>query len=171
MPDEAQAQDATSTETFDFDTWLGEQPEHVKKGYEGHTAGLKSALQTEREQRKEFTKQLGELSKRADKGSEAEKALSETLTRLQETERRAAFFEGAGKSEIGCTNAKAAYLVANAGGLFTRAGEPDWNAIKAEAPELFARKVPPGNAGSGNGSPPAQKADMNSYIRAASGRG
>lgn len=171
MPDEVQAQDAATTDTFDFDTWLGEQPEHVKKGYEGHTAGLKTALQTEREQRKEFAKQLSELSKVAEKGSELERALGETSTRLEESERRAAFFEGAGKSEIGCTNAKAAYLVANAGGLFKRSGEPDWDAIKKEAPELFARKVPPGNAGSGNGSPPAQKADMNTYIRAQAGRG
>jgi hypothetical protein len=171
MPDEAQAQDATSTETFDFDTWLGEQPEHVKKGYEGKTQGLHSALEKERTGRQDLSKELKRLEKLAGEGSEAQKALGEMSTRLEQAERERDFIRDASRTEIGCANPDLAYLVAVAKNLFTRSGDPDWAAIKTAAPELFARKVPPGNAGSGNGSPPAQKADMNSYIRAASGRG
>lgn len=166
--DNGQANDA-----FDFDTWLGEQPEHVRKGYEGKTQGLHSALQTERDQRKEIARQLKDLAPRAEKGSELEKALGETSTRLEQAEQRAAFYEDAIKPEIGCTNVKAAFLVASADNLFKRSGEPDWAAIKAAAPELFGTRIktPPGNAGSGNGSPPPAKVGMNEWIRAASGRG
>ncbi len=170
MPNETPATEAATepTEQFDFDAWLGEQPEHVRKGYEGKTAGLHSALETERQQRKEFAKQLRDASAKAEKGSELEKALGETSTRLEQAEQRAAFYEEGGKPEIGCTNLKAAFLVASAEGLFKRSGEPDWAGIKAAAPELFAgRKTPPGNAGSGNGSPPAQKVGMNEWIRQA----
>lgn len=175
MPDESQAQAgdaaAASNDNFDFDAWLGEQPEHVKKGYESKTQGLHSALEREREERKTVAKQVKELLPRAEKGSEAEKALGEMSTRLEQANQRAAFLEEAVRPEIGCANPKAAFLVAQADGLFKRSGEPDWIAIKQAAPELFARKVPPGHAGSGNGSSLAQKADMNAFIRAASGRG
>lgn len=176
MPNEAtdtQEQEATteSNGEFSFETWLGEQPEHVKKGYESHTAGLKSTLEKERSDRKEFARLLKELTPKAEKGSELEKALGETSTRLEQTERKLAFVEEASKPEIGCSNARAAFLVAEADGLFKRSGEPDWAAIKAAAPELFGRKAPPGNAGSGNGSPPVGKADMNTAIRQMAGRG
>lgn len=171
MPDETQEAGTENIE-FSFDSWLGAQPEHVRKGYETHTAGLRSALETERTQRKEFASQLKGLSAKAEKGSEAERALGEMSSRVEQAEQRAAFYEEAGKPEIACTNPKAAFLVASAEGLFKRSGEPDWNAIKQAAPELFGqRKTPPGNAGSGNGSPPAQKGDMNAFIRAAAGRG
>jgi hypothetical protein len=172
MPDEAQAQDAgTESNDFDFDAWLGEQPDHVKKGYEGKTSGLHSALETERTQRKEFAKQLKDLTTKAEKGSEAEKALGEMSSRVEQAEHRAAFYEDAGKPEIGCTNPKAAFLVASADNLFKRSGEPDWAAIKQAAPELFAsRKTPPGNAGTGNGAPAPKGGTMNDYIRAAAGR-
>lgn len=175
MPDSnEQPTDGTEAQSdapqFDFTAWLGEQPEHVRSGLESHTAGLKSALDGEREQRKEFSRQLREATAKAEKGSEIEKALNETSSRLEVAEQRAAFFEDAGKAEIACTNPRAAFLIAQAEGLFRKSGEPDWAAIKASAPELFGRKTPPGNAGSGNGSPPPRSGGMNEYIRAASGR-
>lgn len=161
-----------ATDTFDFDTWLGEQPEHVRKGYEGKTQGLHSALESERQQRKDFARQLRDLEKTATEGSDAKKALGEMSARAELAEQRAAFFEEAGKPEIGCSNPKAAFLVASADNLFKRSGEPDWAAIKAAAPELFAgRKPAPGHAGNGSGAPPPQRVDMNTMIRAAAGRG
>ena len=172
MSDQQPAVDAQDTtqaaEPFDFDAWLDEQPQHVKQGLEGHTTGLKTALETERNQRKELAKEVKRLSGTAEKGSEAEKALGEMSTRLEQAEQRAAFMEEAIRPEIGCSNPRTAFLVASAEGLFKRSGEPDWTAIKQAAPELFgARKTPPGNAGSGNGSPPAQKVGMNEWIRQA----
>lgn len=156
---------------FDYDAWFGEQPDHVRSGLDAHTSALKNALESERSQRKEFSKQLRDLTAKAEKGSEAEKTLGEMSARLEQAEQRAAFYEEAGRAEIACSNPKAAFLVASAEGLFTKRGDPDWPAIKAAAPELFGRKtVPAGNAGSGNGSPPAPGGSMNDFIRAASGR-
>lgn len=174
MPDETNAPDGQAAgggdeeqSPFNFDAWLGEQPATVKDGLAQHTAALKNALENERSQRKEFSKQLRELTAKAEKGSEAEKTLGEMSTRLEQAEQRAAFYEEAGRAEIACTNPKAAFLVASADGLFNKRGQPDWPAIKAAAPELFGRKgPPPGNAGSGNGSPPAPAADINAFIRA-----
>lgn len=170
MPEQEQAQVAEAQEPGempDFAAWLESQPDPVKSLVSGKIERLHGDLHSERQQRKEISKQLTELSKRAEKGSELEKALGETSTRLEQTERRLAFVEDANKPEIGCSNARAAFLVAEADGLYKRSGEPDWAAIKAAAPEFFARRTPPGNAGSGNGSPPAEKPSMNNFIRQA----
>ena len=70
--------------------------------------------------------------------------LSEMSTRAEQAEQRAAFYEEAGRPEIGCSNPKAAYLIAASEGLFTKRGDPDWPAIKAAAPELFGRKTDTG---------------------------
>lgn len=168
---QAQATEATTTEpAFNFDEWLEEQPEHVKKGYEGKTQGLHSALEKERTTAKDLAKELKKLSGIAEQGSEAQKALGEMSTRLEQAERERDFIREASKPEIGCANPDLAFLVAQAKDLFRRSGEPDWGAIKAAAPELFTRRTPPGNAGSGNGSPPAEKLDMNTAIRRMAGR-
>lgn len=173
MPDEQQGQEADSNETttFDFDAWLGEQPEQVRSGIDSHTAGLKSALQQEREQRKDAIKQLRDMTGKAEQGSELAKQLAEMTTRAEQAEQRTAFFEDAGRAEIACNNPRAAYLIASADGMFTKRGEPDWAAIKAAAPELFGRKTPPGNAGSGNGNQVQPGKDMNNFIRTSAGRG
>lgn len=168
----AEATDSTTTGTdFDFDAWLGEQPEHVKKGYEGKTSGLHSALESERTQRKQLASDLKKLSGAAEKGSEAQKALDEMSTRLEKAERKADFYREAGRPEIGCADVDTAFLVAEAKGLFRRSGEPDWAALKAEHPLLFARKVAAGNAGTGTQSTPVTEGGMNQFIRAAAGRG
>ena len=175
MPNETEGQEATNEssneQAFNFDAWLGEQPEHVRKGYETHTSGLKTALENERQQRKGFADQLKKLVPQVEKGSELEKALGETSTRLEQIERQLDFVREASKPEIGCSNPDLAYLVAQSKDLFSRTGAPDWNAIKQAAPELFGRKPPPGNAGNGNGSPPPQPVGMNAFIRQAAGRG
>lgn len=176
MAGEQQAQGETPTgeqaqaADFNFDTWLGEQPEHVRGALDNHTAGLKSALDKERNDRKDLVKELKRLEAAAGQGSEAQKALGEMSSRLEVAEQRAAFYEEAGRPEIGCSNPKAAFLVAQADGLFTKRGDPDWAAIKATAPEFFARKVVPGNAGVGTQITPVAAGGMNEFIRSATGR-
>lgn len=170
MSDQQQAADTQdTTDSFDFDTWLGEQPEHVRKGYESKTQGLHSALEKERTTAKDLSKEMKRLSGLAEKGSEAQKALDEMSTRLERAERERDFIREASKPEIGCLDPDTAFLVATAKDLFKRSGEPDWTAIKQASPALFGTrtKTPPGNAGSGNGSPPAQKVGMNEWIRQA----
>jgi hypothetical protein len=152
-----------------FDGWLAAQPETVQTLVAQHTTGLKSALESERQQRKEFAKQLRDATAKAEQGSAAQQALQEITGRAEQAERRAAFFEEANRADVGCTNARAAYLVASAENLFTKAGEPDWKRIKDAAPELFQRKLPSANAGNGTQIPP-KGGGMNDFIRRSAGR-
>lgn len=167
MPQGEQEQGQGQSEKLVFADWLEAQPESIKNLVGGKVNQLHGELRAARDQRKEFADQLKELLPKAEKGSELERVLNETTTRLEQAEQRAAFYEEAGKPEIGCSNPKAAFLVASAEGLFSRRGEPDWTAIKAAAPELFARKVAPGNAGNGTQAPPVTQGDMNTWIRSA----
>lgn len=56
---ETQPTPAVTPETFD--KWLETQPESVRKQYEAHTSGMKSALDAERAKAKEAAKQLKRL--------------------------------------------------------------------------------------------------------------
>lgn len=154
-----------------FEAWLLTQDETVRGLYENHTKGLKSALDSERTQRGELAKQLKEAAGKAEKGSELEKALNDATARAEMAERQAAFYVDASKPEIGCSNARAAFAIAQADGLFDRRGNPDWAAIKAAAPELFGHRVAAGNAGAGTNKPADPARSMNAYIRRAAGRG
>ena len=49
-----------------FDGWFESQPEGVRKLLDEHTGGLKSALKSERESRKDLEKQLRDLAKSKD---------------------------------------------------------------------------------------------------------
>lgn len=152
-----------------FDEWLPSQPEPIRALVEGHTSGLKTALASEREQRKELARQLRDATAAAEKGSTLAKTLEEISGRAEAAEKRAVFFEMASQPGIGCTNPRAAFLVAQAEGLFRKDGTPDWAALQVVAPELF-RKAGQANAGAGVGAPPPAKASMNDFIRRSTGR-
>lgn len=158
---EEQAQDAPSFESF-----YGGLDEATRSLVDGHVSGLKNALQSERQQRGELAKQIKDLAGKSEKGSELEKQLTEASTRLELAERRAAFFEDAAKPEIGCTNARLAFVLAQAEEMFDKRGAPDWNAIKAAAPELF-RKAGNGSADGGAGGGQRHAVDMNEKLRRA----
>ena len=152
-----------------FDEWIGKQPEDVKALYTQHVTGLQNTVKATRDERDALRTQLKDLLPKAEKGSELEKSLTESLGKLELAERRAAFVEDAIKPEIGCRNPKAAFLLAQADNLFDRRGSPDWAAIKAAAPELFGAPKVNANAGDGTDKQPP-KADMNQYIRHMAGR-
>lgn len=173
MPDETTPQGESTEsegEPLDFGAWLETQPGNVKRAIESSTAGLHNALKSEREQRKELAKQLRDATAQAEAGSTLKQQLEEITGKHEQAERRAAFFEDAGRPEIGCTNPRAAFLVATADALFDKRGEPDWKAIRAAAPELFARKGASAHAGSGTQTAPPPAEDMNTRIRRATGR-
>lgn len=153
-----------------FDTWYGGLDATAKGLLDSHTNGLKTALQSERMQRQDLARQIADLQKSAAKGSDLEKQLTTLQASLTATERKAAFVEDAIRPEIGCVNVKAAYALAIADDLFDRQGRPDWNALKATAPELF-RKPGPGSADGGAGNGQKQNVSMNDIIRRAAGRG
>lgn len=136
-----------------FEAWLDGQPDNVRSLYNAHIGGLKSALTSERESTKSLSKQLRELQNAAEEGSELKKRLSDLQAQYDEIQRYNSFMDGA--AGAGCANAKAAYKIAKADeNLWKRDGAADWDAIKAEAPELFGTRKPEGNAGTGTGSDP-----------------
>ena len=121
------------------------------------------------------------MAGKAEKGSEAEAQLTklaDTLAEqerksaegLAEAERRAVFYEAA--HAAGITNLKLAYTVALQDEMFDKRGAVNFEALKAQYPELFGGKpsTPSGHAGAGTGSPPPAQADMNAFIRGSAGR-
>lgn len=153
-------------EPLSFEKWIGSQDEEVKGLLDSHTKGLKTALDAERETRKSFEKQIRELAAKAEKGSEAEKQLSDLSAQLELSNRRASFAESA--SREGVTNPKALFTLAAAGDFFDKKGEVDFASLKKEYPEFFKQPIPQGNAGEGQNSQ-APVNSMNDIIRRAAG--
>ena len=153
-----------------FEEFLEAQPEPVKALYNSHSEALMNTVRATREERDNFAKQIKQLTKGMAEGSEAKTQLEQMGAQLERTERRATFLEDAMRPEIQCRNAKAAWLLAEAGSLFDKKGNPDWAAIKADAPELFGVLAANANAGQGTQTPPAPQKNMNDFIRKASGR-
>ena len=175
MPDENQNQapnqqgdENKEQQPASFEAILEKDPK-IKELYEQHTAALLNTVKATREERDGLKNQVKELLAKSEKGSENEKALTETLLKLEATERRATFVEEAVKPGIDCRNPKAAYAYAVTVDAFDKKGNPDWELLKREVPELFGRSSPPAHGGSGTESPP-QANDINSMIRRAAGR-
>jgi hypothetical protein len=152
-----------------FDEWLTGQDEKVKAIINSRFTALENTVRNTRQERDDFAKQVKEILPKAEKGSEFEKNLTETLAKLEATERRATFVEEAVKPGIDCRNPKAAYALAVTIDAFDRKGNPDWTLLKNEAPELFGKLTPPAHGGSGTDTP-LQANDINSMIRRAAGR-
>lgn len=168
---EGQKQEQQQEEKLTFDGWYSKLEDPVKDLIDDHVTGLKSALNSEREERRRLSKQLTQLSKSADEGSEFQKQLNDTVGKLEEAERKAQFLEDA--HDQGISNLKLAYLAAKEEGLIKRDGSVDFLRLREVAPELFERKktpVPPANAGTGVGQSGAVKPDMNAWLRKAAGR-
>lgn len=165
-------QNETKEQPSSFDEWLSGQDAATKALLDQHTRGLKSALDSERTQRSELAKQLRDVSGKLEKGSDAHKIVEQLEARLEEKSREADFIANAIRPDVGCTNPKLAYLLASGDKLFDNRGNPDWEAIKIAAPELFQRKpLRPGSADAGEGRGQVRPPDMNSIIRRAAGRG
>ena len=155
-------------ETLTFDGWLEAQPEDVKNLLDVHTKGLSSALKSERENRKDLEKQLRDLAKKAEAGSDAEAQLTAMADQQATASRRADFYESAHRE--GVTNLKLAFTVAAQDELFDKKGNVDFGEMKKSYPELFGA-VAGANANAGNGTkaPPKAGKSMNDFIRQASG--
>lgn len=160
--------EGTSETPATFDEWIQAQPEDVQHLVTGHTAGLRSALDSERSERKALARQLRELTAKAEEGSELRGQLEKLNADYEITARKAAFYEGAPGN---VTNVRLAYLAAQDLGILEKDGSVDWSELQSAAPELFRRQqTPPAHAGNGTGQPPATRATMNDFIRAAAGR-
>lgn len=158
------AEEKVEGETLTFDGWLDQQPENVKNLLDVHTKGLKSALESERGSRKDLEKQLRDLAKKVEAGSETEKQLTELADQQASASRRADFYESAHRE--GVTNLKLAFTVAGQDELFDKKGNVDFGEMKKFYPELFGTVAGANaNAGSGTGKPPAATFSMDNYIR------
>lgn len=171
-PQGDQGHEGQGEKPLDFDGWLGAQDETVKGLIDTHLKGLKSALDAERTQRRDYEKQLRDAAAKLEKGSDAQKQLEEMAKRSEEDGKRADFFAAAHRA--GVTNLQLAWVAAKQDQIFDRKGDVDLEALKEAYPELFTApattKTPTGNAGAGTGNVPA-KNDMNALIRRAAGRG
>lgn len=154
-------QSGEQSEEQSFDQWLSTQDESVRKMYEDHTHGLRSALASERQSAKDLTKQLKKLSSELDQSSEAAKQLNQLSGKLEAAQLQADFYEEASKA--GCRDLRLAWLAAQADGLSVED-------VKEQHPELFRRTPPDTNAGTGNNNQNHQVRDMNTFIRRAAGR-
>lgn len=159
---------ANNGQPASFEEWLGGQADDVKSLVTGSIGKLQSALNDERTQRRTLAKQIDDLSKQAEQGSQLRAQLEKLSGDFEGASRKAAFYESA-PAEV--TNLRLAWLVANDAELIDKDGRTNWAKLKEAAPELFKRVTPPANAGAG-----AKQAgvddgrSMNAFIRAASGR-
>lgn len=160
-----------ATPPLNFDDWLGSQDESIKELIESRFTTLENTVKATRGERDTLAQDIKKLAKEQKEGSEARVQLDKMSAQLEATERRAAFLEEAMNPAIQCRNARAAWLLADAGQLFTKRGTPDWDAIKREAPELFGTPTARANAGNGTQQPPSPTQGMNDFIRKATGRG
>lgn len=157
-------------ETLTFDSWFATQDEAVKGLLDTHTNGLKSALQSERDQRGKLQGELKKVTKELEEGTEARKQLESITTKLDELETQNAVYETL--TAAGITNLKLGWMAVQASGALDKRGNVNIETLKAEYPELFKKAAPPpGNAGSGqNNGLPAGNGSMDDYIRRAAGR-
>lgn len=156
---------------LDFDEWINGQDEAIKGLISTRFQNLENTVKATRGERDGLAADIKKLAKDQKEGSEAKAALEKISAQLEATERRAAFLEEALNPAVQCKNARAAWLLADAGNLFTKRGTPDWDAIRAEAPELFGLPTARANAGNGTQTPPNPSQSMNDFIRKSAGRG
>lgn len=153
-----------------FDEWYGAQDETVKGLVDGHVKTLKGALDSERAARSELAKQIKELLPKAEKGSEAERAMQDLAAKLEAANQRADFFREASAAEVGCTRPLPAFLLAREIQAIDNKGRIDWAELKKQAPELFGKPpTPEAHAGAGTQGAGHQKVDMNTVLRKAAG--
>jgi hypothetical protein len=167
--------DETSTPVT-FDSWIKTQDESTQTLISDNISGLKSALNSERSERKQLAKQVKELLSKVDAGSETQKQLETISNQMTQAEQKAEFFERASTQDITGSNLTLAWIATKEGLLnqFTRRdGEIDYdslfNEIKETYPNLFS-KAAPGHAGSGTTQSAPAKRTMNDLILEAAGR-
>lgn len=162
-------EESSETTTVEsFDKWIEGQPESVKTLIATHISGLKSALESERGQRKDLNRKLGELRDKAKAGENVEAELNKVRDDLSKATARAHFYE---KAPSDVSNPQLALVAADQAGLIEDDGSCDWKEMRKRFPELFRKAVPKGDAGTGVTSPTKDVRSMNAFIRRAAGRG
>lgn len=168
-----QSNEQQNSETFE--TWLGAQPEEVKKKvqplFDAHIQNLRNTVKATRQERDDFERQLREATGKLAKDSDERKTFEGLADQLTEANRRAEFLEQAPANN--CNNPKAAYLLAKSLEAFDKKGNPDWKRLAEEAPQFFGeppKRNPKKTSGSGTNNEPSGTLTMNDWIRQQAGR-
>lgn len=176
-----------------LDEWLGAQGDDVRTVLnpllDAHVAGLKSALKSERQARRDadakvtdFGNKLKKFEGKDGESVELRKQFDELQAGFLEASRKANFLASAAEVQVDgkrLRNANAAYKLAKADDLFNDKGECDFNKLADAYPEFFEPIAKPpaaptgsrgSNAGNGAGRPPAAPVSFDDSIRFAAGR-
>jgi len=155
---------------LNWETWHKTLPKEVQTLIADHESGLKTALGSERDARKTAEKDLRDVAKKLEEGSEAQIEVLKLADDVAVGNTKADFYEDA--HEAGISNLKLAYHVATTEDLIDKRGNVDFDKMKENFPELFTKptRKPQGGAGAGAGDDLGQKAGMNAWIRSQAGR-
>lgn len=158
------------------ESWFGALPEDAKtiaqKWHDEKVVGLKSALGSERDDRKtdrtSFQKQLTDAIAKASGEGKAE--LEKISASLSESGTRSDFYADA--HEAGAGDLRLAWAAVKEYELYDRKGNPDIEALKTKCPYLFQSAAttvlrPRVSAGAGTRTLPDPQNDMNARIRKA----
>lgn len=162
---QSQQGDGNQQPALTWDTWLADQSDEVKALAETANAGLKTALQSERDARKQLDAQLKKLSKSAGDNAELTQTIEDLRTQLEGQTRKANFATDLGNS---VTDVELAFIAAERIGAFDRDGRVNVEKLKAAHPALFNKQPaapPPGNHANGSGNPGGAGTDINALIR------
>lgn len=157
-------------DVLEWDTFHKSLPTEAQKLISDRESGLKTALSSERDARKDAESDLRAVAADLEKGSEAQEKVLKLADQVAAGAQKADFYEDAHGN--GVTNLKLAYHVATTEDLFDKRGNVNFKEMKEEYPELFVKtKAPAGDGGEGTGGKlPGKKVDMNALIREKAGR-
>jgi hypothetical protein len=144
--------------------------------HESKVTGLKSALGKERDSASATAKQLRELAKTSEAVTaealnklavEKDKLAAEKDAELETARKESTFYREAAAAGVSADKLARAWLLCRNADYFTKRGDPDIAAMKAEIPELFAapQTTTQTNAGTGTRQQPAVKEDFNTNLR------
>ncbi len=155
---------------LEWDAFHGSLPEEAQKLIATRESGLKTALNTERDSRRDVEKELKDVAGELEKDSDAQKKVLKLADEVAAGTEKSDFYEDA--HDEGVSNLSLAYIVAKKEDLINKRGKTNWKTLKEKYPELFGKKkIPDGGAGEGTGGKrPSTKTDMNARIRAKAGR-
>jgi len=168
---------AGATPPADLDAYLATLDEDTRSlvdklrtdWHEGQVKGLKSALDKERDAASAATKNLRELAKTADADTAAklEKLATEKDAELDTARKESMFYREAATAGVPADKLARAWLLCRNADYFTKRGDPDIAAMKAEIPELFAvpTQTAQVHAGTGTRQQAAVNADFNTNLR------
>lgn len=172
-PDPKGKQDPGQVETqapeLTYDNWMGQQTKEVQALVTGNVTGLKSALESERENRKGVESQLRTLAEQLE--GDHKEAIENMANQLDEVTLQNDFYEAA--IAEGVNNPKLAFVVVKEYQLIDRKGRVNFDKMRVDFPELFGivPKGSKGGAGAGLNQEPESAKTMDKLMRKAAGRG